>query len=224
MDDRIGGLRDRGASTVIRLRDAAMKRAFLILGIAVAVVALVAVSAVLVVVAIRGVSSREPTQAEKEMLVQASRLADYGADNLNPTLCETFKAKTNLDGSLELEYEYDSDRDPKSKQSLFFKSEAEINRSVRDARESYFMQIAAYKAGALLVKGRSIQESPELLSLGEQNFSALIMQDGKPLGNVVVIRQAATVHSLLTIGLYFDEADDLRSLLRGVMEKSKKPG
>jgi hypothetical protein len=174
----------------------------------------------LVYVAVQGLWSWEPTSAEKELLVHVSRLEAYGQPARGPGPAESYRAQRNLDGSFSAEYEYDSDKDPASPQFLFLKSEAEVNRGLRQARESFSLTIGAYKVGVKLVKGRLIEPSNEPLGLGAESYHALIRQNGKPIGNVAVVRQGKAVHSLLLLGLYFEDARDLADLLRPGLETS----
>src|SRR5688572_19083063 len=148
-------------------------------------------------ISVKGVWSREPTAAEKELLIHVSRLEAYGRTAPSPSSAESYRAQWNLDGSFTLEYEYDSDKDPEIEEFLFMTSEAEVNRGVREAKESYTLTIGAYKVGVKLVNGRLIQPSNESLALGDDSYSALIRQDGKPIGNIAVVRQGKAVHSLL---------------------------
>jgi hypothetical protein len=211
-------LRRSAQRTGLCLSEKMRKHILLALG---ALGAIFTVGALLVILGVKGVASRAPTAAERRLLVSVGELGQFGISNLNRDLCESHVAKRNLDGSLEIEYEYDSDRDAESEELLFFKSEAEINSSVSDAEECFGMRIAAYKAGASLVQGRRIEENPALFSLGDQRYSALITQDGSVIGNVLVVRQGTVVHSLLMMGRYLSDPEDLEHLLKPVLERSK---
>jgi hypothetical protein len=190
----------------------------------IAAVVLVAVAGVvgLVVLGIKGVSSRPPTQAEKELLVSASRLEEFGMKAPNPEMCESYLAKRNVDGSLGLEYEYDSAKNPDRTKVLYVTSQVEANRSPKDARESFTMSIAAYKAGMFMGSDLRVDPSPVKLALGDQDYWAVIKRGDKPLGNIVVVRKDTIVHSFIVIGLYFAKSEDLRSLLQPTMEKAGK--
>ncbi len=175
------------------------------------------VVATVILVSFKGVSSRDVRDDERRLLVTVDNLAPYAVIPGDRSLCESYIAKHNIDGSLELEYEYDTEKDPMSEDVLFFKSEAEISDTVPLAKESFATRISAYKMGSSLVSGRKLQEKPSLFSLGEDNYAAIITQDGNPIGNVVVTRKGATVHSLVILGVYFDEREHLESLLASAM-------
>jgi hypothetical protein len=198
-----------------------MKKLPTVISVVLVVIVLVLVSVVGIgVLAIKGVSTRPLVQSEKELLISASCLEPYGMDAPAPELCETYSAKRNLDGSLGLEYEYDSDKNPKRKDVLYVTSEVEINPTLKDARESFTISIAAYKVGMSLGGGLRVDASPVSLALGDQNYWAVIKRDQTPLGNVVVVRKGNVVHSFIVIGLYFSDPEDLRSLLQPKLEKT----
>jgi hypothetical protein len=189
-------------------------------GTGLAVVTLVGVVAALLFLGATGLSSRAPTADEKELLVPIERLATIGAEVRVSETAATYTAKRNLDLSLEIEYEYDSDKDPDSTDFLFFKSEAEISRSERDAWESFWLAIQATRLGVSLVKERSLEPSEASLELGDQAYWAIVHQAGAPVGNFVAVRQGRIVHTLLVLGLYFDEPGQAETLLAPAIEKS----
>ncbi len=167
-----------------------------------------------------GISSREITEDEKLLLLNLDNFYRYTNKNLFPESCEKYSVKTNLDGSLELEYMYDSEKDTLS-DFLYLSSDAEINRTDKDAKESFKMTIGAYHVGSKFVKGRKIQEIPNFLELGDQSYFAMVVQDSFNIGNTVVIREGKTIHSLIILGLYFEDADILKSMFSSILYVSK---
>ncbi|MEM8954705.1 MAG: hypothetical protein AAGD22_11180 [Verrucomicrobiota bacterium] len=194
-----------------------MKKVLIVFG---SVAAAIALLGVLFYIGARGVSVRPMFEDEKELLLPLSCFNPEYASQFSFEKCESFLAKTNIDGSLELEYRYDSDRDPNSP-FLFYTSEAEINRSIKDAETSFSMSIAAYKTGVALVKGRTIAPLTDFFTLGERNYAARIEDDGIQVGNIVVTRQGKIVHSLLVIGMTFDSRDEIEALMSPVVLASK---
>lgn len=175
------------------------------------------VAVALVAISFHGVSSRGVREEEKHQLITVDKLAAYAEIPGNRSLCESYTAKRNIDGSLELEYAYDTDNDPNAEEFLFLKSEAEMSDTLRLAQESFAGRVSAYKMGTSLVAGRNVQEKPGLFLLGEDNFAAIVAQDSKVIGNIVVTRKGTTVHSLLLYGIYFDEREPLESLFESAM-------
>jgi hypothetical protein len=168
-----------------------------------------------------GIDSRAITEDEKKLLLTTAQFNSAVAARFSHQPCESFIAKTNMDGSLELEYEYDSQKDPNSP-FLFFKSEAEINKTVGDAEESFKMSIAAYKTGAAMAKGRKIIAQPDFFTLGEQNYAARIEDDGRVVGHIILTRVGKIVHKLLTLGMILETRDEVETLLEPVLAESKK--
>jgi len=197
-----------------------MKKITLIVGGA--LVACAVLGALLVYVAVRGIGARQPTREEKRLLLTVGALEDYGVGDPTASQCEVWTAKWNVDRSLELEYEYDTDRHPQGRRRFYLDSEAEINRSVRDARESYSMSVAAYKVGMALAGGVKVRAWDRSLSAGDQSYVADLLRDDEPVGNIVVVRQGRVLHSLIIIGLYFTKAEDLGSLLAPVLAESRE--
>lgn len=167
-----------------------------------------------------GISTRELTEDEKLLLLNYDNFQRYTDKELYPESCGKYSAKTNLDGSLELEYSYDSERDTLS-DFLYLSSNAEINRTEKDAKESFKMTIGAYHIGTKFVKGRKIQEIPNVLDLGDQSYFAMVVQDSFNIGNAVVIREGKTIHSLIILGLYFEDADIMKSMFSSILYVSK---
>lgn len=165
----------------------------------------------------QGVSSRAPSESELQLLSSVDSLQEFIEIPGDRELCESYIAKTNLDGSLELEYGYDTDKDPDADEFLFFKCEAEPCSTVEEAKEVFSGNVAAYRMGIGLVSGREMV-AEDLFSLGDENFSSIVTQDGQPLGNIVVARRGSTVHSMLIYGLYFDEREPLESVMQPVMQ------
>jgi hypothetical protein len=174
----------------------------------------ICIGAVLYLVGSRGIHRRAPTEEEKRLLVHISELEEYGLSGEGLAACETYVAKTNLDGSLEIEYKYDSDLDPGCEVYLYLVSQVETDASVAAASESFRYLISAYKLGASAVEGREVREVPGLITLGDESYGAIIEQDGEPVGNAIVVRRGTSVHSLLLLGFTFESRELLEELLR----------
>lgn len=196
-----------------------MQRKTIIIGGAIVggVLFFVLAAAALVSLSFTGVSSRDVREDERHMLVTINDLAPYATIPGDRSLCESYIAKRNVDGSLEVEYKYDTDEDPEAEEFLLLKSETETSGTVRLAKESFANRVAAYKMGASLVSGGRLQEDSSLFSLGEDNFAAISTLDGDVIGNIVVTRKGNVVYSLLIYGLYLDEREQLESLLKPTM-------
>ena len=165
--------------------------------------------------AVKGVSSRPATDAEKELVVDAATLIEYGAEA--DAKCGEYKMTRNLDATTMISYECDSE-------SLYVLSSAEINPTPRDARQSFVLEIGAYKAGvALGGSDATLHRRDELLGgLGDDRYAAIIQSGGKNAGNILIVRQGRILHSVMITGLYFDDAEPIRELMTPVVEAGKK--
>lgn len=154
----------------------------------------------------------EMSESERALLIPVSDMERYGARCLNPDAAESYSAKRNLDGSLELEYEYDWEEDDEGAPPVWIVSEAEINANAEDASESLEYRVKAYALG-IAASGADVDvvEDADLFPWGDEAYAARTVSEGYTLGNIVVVRQGRTVLSLLTLGLDL-ERDQLRSL------------
>lgn len=163
-----------------------------------------------------GISSRAPTDAEKSMLITLDVLESYGYTNQPQEATAIWSAKVNIDGSTELEYEYELESET---DYLYIVSDVNLEATEKDARDSFKIGINAYKLG-LKIGGATAEKKPNLFTLGDERYSAQIMIDGDPFGNLVVVRHGRIIHSLILMGLYFDEKEDLESLFFQALENS----
>ncbi len=177
-----------------------------IVGVVGAVVGVVALS-------YRGLAPRtELTAAEKSLLVQVGDLVAFGVVPNAGEHTETFKAKRNLDGSVELEYEYASTADGAR---FVLHAEAEISATSKDAQASFWARVKAYQVGVRWSarKGTRLIDQAKLPDLGADNYVGQVCVGGKPAGSTVVVWQGKTVFSVQLSGLFIDAADDLKALL-----------
>lgn len=188
-------------------------------GLAVAaVIALAGAVAAFVYFAVNGVSLREPSAKERRLVVSSKSLAPFGVEGID-TRCESWKATRNLDFNLEIEYAYDSEKC--SKDTLVITAGAEIDSSVRSARESFKLAVGAYNTGAVL-GGAAIKASPELLTIGEQRYAGVFHRDDEPVGNLFIVRQGRVTHSLLVVGITFSDPTDVRAIFEPILDESSR--
>lgn len=179
------------------------------------VASIVAILGGLVYFGARGISSRPATDAEKRLILSAATFEEFG-QTLEPKCGKTI-SKLNLDGTREVEFDYDCGEGS----AMFLTSGAEIGRNVRDARESFALSIAAYKTG-MAIGGGTVDPRPELLTMGDQHYAAVVRSGTNIIGNVFVVRQGRVLHTLVLAGIYFDDPEDIRDLFAPLLEESKK--
>ncbi len=193
-----------------------MKKRTLALAIGLGLFGVLALAAIVGAVGyflINGISSRPASETEKRLVVDAAALVEYGAD-VDPK-CGKHTTTRNLDGTTDVSYECDA-------KSVYVLSSTEVNPSVRDARQSFLLNIGAYKAG-VAIGDATLERRDDLLgNLGEDRYAALIRSGGKNAGNLLIVRQGRVVHSLMITGLYFDDREPLRELFTPVVEEGKK--
>mgnify|MGYP000930087490 CR=1 FL=1 len=173
-------------------------------------------SGILVWLSFRGISPRASlAPSELALLVTADAFVPYGVVPRQGVHRETTAAKRNADGSLELEYRYQD-----AKEGIRIMAEAEICRHDRQARHSFAGRVLAYRLGARfgsIEPGATLHVDDGVLALGDQRFFAVLRRSGVPVGNVVVVRQGHTVHSLILVGAYLDNTADLHALFEPVL-------
>ncbi|HEX5104885.1 MAG TPA: hypothetical protein VFV87_13790, partial [Pirellulaceae bacterium] len=147
------------------------------------------------------------------------QLQPFGVQVVRQAEREVWLTKRNLDGSLEIEYEYDPERAPGAGEDISLMSSASIEPSESSARESFGMTLAAYRLGFGIYDVQA-RELPHAMPGADQSHFALIVKDGNPVGNMVVVQQGKRVHGLLLIGLYFDDPQELDDLLRPTIDRS----
>ena len=177
------------------------------------VLALAAIVGAVGYFAVNGISSRPASDEEKKLVVDAAALVEYGAD-VDPA-CGKYTTTRSLDATTEIRYECDGE-------TVYILSTAEVSPNVRDARQTFVINIGAYKAG-IAIGDATLQRRDALLGdLGEDRYAALIGAGGKNAGNLFMVRQGRVVHSVMITGLYFDEADAAQELLTPVIAASGK--
>jgi hypothetical protein len=194
-----------------------MKKSTVAIAVALGFVAVIGLAAAVVAFgyfAVKGVSSGPPTEEQKRLVLTAAAFDTYDVD-LDPK-CIKLTSKRNLDRTHEISFEHDCEGS-----DIYVSSGAEIAPSEREAREAFVISVGAYRTG-VAIGDAQLQPRAELLPLGHQRYAAIIRNNGKPVGNVFVVRQGRVLHSLLVTGIYFDEAEDVRELFAPLLEESKR--
>jgi hypothetical protein len=195
-----------------------MKKSTVGLLIAAGAIVIVVMAAAMVWVGhtvVKSATPKPPTADERKLVVNAETLAEFGVTP-NPK-CDSIH-RTGAFGTKQIQYERDCDTPDVYAQSL-----AQVNPSSLEARQSFVMLVATMKGGMRLA-GRelNVEPHPELLTFGDQRYSAIIKYGNDPRGNMFVFRQGRVVHSLIITGIYFDDPKTVRDLLGPVIEESKK--
>lgn len=153
------------------------------------------------------------------MVCAIDRLETYGYTNMPAEQCEAWPAKLNLDGSLELEHEYGSGLPPGS-EYVYLSSGAELDASVKDAKESLKPPMGAMKLGIKVFGHAGLEPRPELLTLGDESYTSIVTSEGNPVGNIAFVRTGRIIHSLIIMGIYFDGQELLEDLFAEALDSS----
>lgn len=156
-------------------------------------------------------ANRLPTEDEVSMLVTIDALADYGYTNMPREACESWSAKLSLDGTSNVEYEFDSELAPDS-EFIFLSSSVNLSKSEADAQKSFKIAVGAIELVIRMFGSAEIEKKPDLIELGDESYSALVTAEDNPVGNLVVIRDGQIIHTLVVMGIYFDQQDLLEDL------------
>ncbi|MBN2164039.1 MAG: hypothetical protein JXR25_02180 [Pontiellaceae bacterium] len=166
-----------------------------------------------------GLSTREPTEAEKSMLITVEALADFGYTNLPRAQCETYEAKLNIDGTTELDYEYDSSKAP-DQSVLYLTSGISLEKSLSDAATAFDLLVFGMKKGVEVLSDSQLEARPDLCSVGDEQYCAIILSDGNPVGNLVVVRSGVLIHHMGISGIYFDNREYIDEIIQNAIERS----
>jgi hypothetical protein len=161
-----------------------------------------------------------PTAADRGIVLTADKLLPLGIDQPNPD-AETLVAIRNFDGSVNIEYEYSSSRDPHAESFLSVSSSVLVFPNSLSAIQTFKMQQIALKAGTKLAKLK-IVDMPQLTTLGDQRYAALMERDGEPYGNLFLIRKGRVVHMSTISGVVVDEPAEAQIVLGPVIAETER--
>lgn len=164
---------------------------------------------------------RRLTAAELRMIVTAQSLGEWGIADLDAR-AQTIETTSQMDGSLRVTCKYDSDLVPGAKQSLFFVSGAHFYPTEIGARRAFEQAIPAYKQGVARVPDSRLQESPELLKMGDESYASYLKTGQAITGNIFVVRRGRVLHSLVVSKHHFSDADGIRRLFAPMLEAAAK--
>ena len=171
-------------------------------------------------VILMGCTSTDVREDEKLLLITIEELADQGIAVGTPSQeGVNYVARRFINGTTEIEYEYDAEKDSANATILLFYSEADTLRNEELAIKAFDDAIEAYFFGASLNNGSiEIVETPNGFTLGEQNYSAVLSNNGSNFGNLVVTRKGTLVYSFILVGPTIRYEQTLNKLLGPKLE------
>jgi len=165
-------------------------------------------------------SPAAPVEADRRLVVSADKIMP---DGLGPNYrdAEVFRAMRNIDGSRNIEYSYSSAQDSGADSPLNASSSIFVFPHSLSAIQTFKMQQIAIKA-ALNLQKVQVVEAPQLLTLGDQHYAAILQRDGESYGNLFMFRQGRVVHTCTIAGIYYDDPELSHELLRPIIEETKR--
>jgi len=144
-------------------------------------------------------------EEDKPLLLTVEDLAPYGVSLDDYQRYETFKRDVYIDGSVDIEYEFDPPEE--SEINLYLSVTASFERTIKDAKLAYQMELKGTTVGAKL-GGAAATESKEFFAYGDESFFAFLMGEQGPGGNLFITRSGTKVYIVIIGGVYFDNPDD----------------
>jgi hypothetical protein len=154
---------------------------------------------------------------ERELMLDIGHLAGwmegYAPDLAGETVIKTRYA----DHSYDIQYTYEVPDDSAPYLSYMLNFEP----TETDADSTYFSlwggsKVAFYAFGAMDV---AVDEQDDLFRWGDESRFGVLRTEGKPFGNVFIAKRGKTVVYLLLTGIYFEDPDNVSTLLTPYLEK-----
>jgi hypothetical protein len=167
---------------------------------------------------------RNPADAsgeERRLMVTTESLEPFGVENTGRR-GETLKSVRQIDGTRDIEYVYSSKNDPQAGTSLYVFSKVQVLAISLSAMQLFKMEQLAIRATVGLGDKVKLRPRPDLLTAGDQRYAATIERDGKPTGNIFIIRQGRVVHTVTISGFAFEKPESAEQLFAEPLAESKR--
>jgi hypothetical protein len=161
------------------------------------------------------------TGEERRLLVTTETLKPFGVKSTGGR-AENITSTRQFDGSRDIQYTYSSKTDPQASETLYVLSKVQVLPQSLTAMQVFKMEQLAIRAGVQLQGKAQLVPRPELVTFGDQRYAASIERDGKPAGNLFIIRQGRVVHMLTIGGFYFDSAGSVERLFKPILEETRR--
>jgi len=160
-----------------------------------------------------GCVSQKVQHSDKEFMVQATDLADYGYGFKKIRQHETFKKTRHLDGSLDLDYEFETP-DSEQNEPLYMAVALTAQTKVSDALIVEGMEKLAGGAG---LKWGDFKQKPVAgtRKYGQSSSLNVLMYQGTPAGNYFVCRQGKRTYSIMISGSFYTDDPEVWDELVG---------
>jgi hypothetical protein len=142
--------------------------------------------------------------AEKEMVLRAGDLVEYGYGMEQTEQFEKFAKTRFIDGSSEITYEFETP-DSEEEHPLYLNVTMTFEKKTSDAWLSQGAEKVGMKYG-LKAAGIEAREIKGFYKFGDTSEFYLLEKDGNPVGNMFFARQGKRIYTLVVSGMYFDDA------------------
>jgi hypothetical protein len=167
---------------------------------------------------------RNPAAAsgeERRLIVTTESLEPFGVSNTGHR-GETLKSVRQIDGTLDIEYLYSSKSDAQAKAPLYLFSKVQVLPMSLTAMQLFKMEQLAIRAGVGFGAKAHLRPRPDLLTAGDQRYAATIEREGKPSGNIFIIRHGRVVHTVTIGGFFFEKPEQVEQLFTQPLAESKR--
>ena len=159
-----------------------------------------------------------PVEAtEKEMVLRAGDLVDYGYGMEKTEQFEKFGKTRFFDGSSEISYEFETP-DSEEDHALYVNVTITFEKNTSDAWVSQGAEKVGMKYG-LKAAGIEAREIKDFYKFGDTSEFYLLEKDGNPIGNMFFARQGKRIYTLVMSGMYFNDAATWKELIEGKLTR-----
>jgi hypothetical protein len=153
---------------------------------------------------------------DQAVLIQVDELRPWLDDFKPLKAAESVTKVRYFDASYELEYIYDHPAG-----TLYLANTVDVERDASEAFGTYQAAKIGTRIGISLAAETNMTHADrnDLFRWGDDSTLTVISSDGRPIGNMFCARKGKRVFTFLIVGLYFDDADDLKKLLGPKLER-----
>jgi hypothetical protein len=153
--------------------------------------------------------------ADRSLVVTAKRVAEFVPKLRVEPARDTFQKVRTLDGSRQLTYEYESIHDEDN--ILYVNHQVYVDQTLDGAQGAYVgLGIGTRLFGFQQVKE---VERNDLWKWGDTSRCAILMRDGKSVGNLFMARKGRRYFLLIIVGVYFEEKGAIHDLLDPFLQR-----
>lgn len=173
-------------------------------------------------VTVRGISAPPPATADDRRLVVTSEALQPFGGPAPDRDAESLSTIRQFDGSRTISYEFDSRKDPDARKRVVASTTTMVHSTSLSAMQAFKVQEVATRAGVALTKSARLVDAPGLLTVGDARYAGVIHYDGKPGGNMFLMRQGRVIFTVVIVGIVFDDPQDVERLMGPLAEEAKQ--